>query len=251
MKALGSYLPVCRAMIAEDTSLYRARVTGDPVGREADLSYVPKPGWIRDFGRVNAPGESIFYSADNARTAVAEVLYSWLETAGEPGETRRVFVGRWITTRPIPTAVVPYHEEALALSPRAEEVRRQLQMLQRQYKPDTWAVIRQCLRYLGSEYARPAASALDYWVSTAYFNFTTNPFNFEPWPEQTPLGLSYPSVQMKFYGNNFATFPHVVDEAMHFVDAQALCFRRLPGGRFSMEGRPPLWFAKRRREFAF
>jgi hypothetical protein len=250
VKEFASYLPVCTALIPEGTGLYRARVTHDAVGRERDLSYVPDPNWVRDFGRTNAPEESIFYCANDARTAVAEVLSDWFQESEEEEDIRRVFVGRWIVTKSIPVAVVPYHEEAMALSPSGEETRRQMQILRRQFKPKTWALIERCQRFLGSEYARPATNALDYWVSCAYFNCVTNPRNFLP-QTVTPLGLSYPSVQMKFSGDNFATLPSVVNTSMYLVDAQALRFRRTRGGRFAMEGSAPRWFSKVRREFGF
>jgi len=48
--------------------------------------------------------------------------------------------------------------------------------------------------------------------------------------------IHYPSVQMKYRGANFATFPQVVDSAMQCIDACAMRFCCLGCGRFIFEG---------------
>jgi len=206
--------------------------------------------WVRGFGRVNAPEESIFYAANDARTAVAEVLNDWFDVA-QADDIRQVFVGRWITTRDIEAAIVPYHDEALSLSRSREAVVRQMELFRKQYAPHTFKLVRDCFAYLGSVFARRARNSLDYWITTAYFNFVTNPRNFEGLPQSVPTGLLYPSVQMKYRGDNFATFPQVVRSAMWCVDACAMRFRFFGHGRFSFEGKAPLWFSKIRCEFGF
>jgi hypothetical protein len=248
VKQLASILPLCHAVVRAGTSLYRARVVGH-ARCERDISYVPDPNLVQEFGRVNAPEEAIFYCANNPRTAVAEVLNEWFQTA-KVGDSREVFVGRWIATRDIKSAIVPYHEEALRLSPVRGEVRRIFGQLRNDYAPATYKLVRDCLTFLGADYARPARNALDYWISTAYFNFATNPHNFPPSIE-VPEGLLYPSIQMKYHGDNFATFPHIVDSALHLIDAHAMHFRCLGVGRFTLEGHAPRWFSKRGRQFEF
>lgn len=249
VKDFASFLPYCRVLMRAGTSLYRARIVGH-AGCEHDISYPPEPHFVREFGRVNAPEESIFYSANDARTAVAEVLNTWFDTA-QAGEARQVFAGRWVATRDLEGALVPYHDEALALSPIRHSVTREMERLRQQYAPKTYQLVRDCLAYLGSVFARKARSPLDYWTTTAYFNFVTNPRNFEQSGQSAAAGLFYPSVQMKYRGDNFATFPEVVRSALQCIDASSLQFRCLGGGRFCFEGKTPRWFSKLGRQFGF
>jgi hypothetical protein len=249
VKEFASYLPYCRVLMRTGTSLYRARIMQD-AKCEHDISYPPDPNFVREFGRVNAPEESIFYCANDARTAVAEVLNDWFENA-QRDEVRQVFVGRWLTTHDMEGALVPYHNETLALSPIRKSVAREMERLHREYAPVTYKLVRDCFAYLSSVFARKARSSLDYWTTTAYFNFVTNPRNFEQSGQSAAVGLFYPSVQMKYRGDNFATFPEVVRSAMQCIDASSLRIRCLGGGRFTLEGKAPRWFSKLGRQFEF
>jgi len=198
---------------------------------------------------VNAPEEPTFYSANDARTAVAEILSEWFDS-GKPGECRRVFVGRWIAVEDISLALVPYHEEALRLSLYAEEVTALLTGLRTQYKAATSKLVMRVLRYIASNFPQPAKDSFQYWLSTAYFNQVINLSLLETSKIKLE-GILYPSVQMKYHGDSVALFPSVVDQRLRFIDAQELAFGRLEGGHIWMCGKPPLWFAKRSRRFGF
>lgn len=247
---LDSYLPNIPASILEFQNnqfelnqienggmnmLYRARIIDEtkvPYQTVEEISYIPqnKRHLIKYYGRVNKPGESMFYASTEMGTACVET-FSKGENYNILKEKKSIMlvVGTWKIEKPLTLAHMTspeqyytrFLEEAKSLNLKKvtlKQVQEQNDHLRKLLGDNDGFEI---LNFFSEEFAK--TDTLDHnehKISNYYADivFDRNPKS--KMQGGAVDGIWYPSVPSSYQENNLVLSPHIVDEKLKFVWAE-------------------------------
>ncbi|MEP7238351.1 MAG: hypothetical protein ABI685_10815 [Ferruginibacter sp.] len=247
---LDSYLPNIPASILEFENnqselnqpenggmnmLYRARMIDEtrvPYQTVEEISYIPenKKHLIKFYGRVNKPGESMFYASTELGTACVETFskgenYNVLKKKG----SLMLVVGTWKIEKPLTLAHMAspeqyfsrFLEEAKSLNLKKitlKQVQEQNNHLKKMFEGNEGYEI---LNFFSEEFAKTdTIDHNEHKISNYYADivFDRNP--------KTKMqggsvdGIWYPSVPAGYQENNIVLRPEIVDKKLKFAWAE-------------------------------
>lgn len=211
-KMRWKYVPT--ALIHEGTVIDRVRIHRKPTERYytyKDISYIhdPKKFISINFGRANQQCQPVFYGAITTdeievprAVAYMETTSSTLVEANNPDFKETFTLSRWVVTKEIEVAEIIFSDDAVKVS---STVRRSLenQLPKIQNHPYGNYFLAQA-RFFSNEFAKAITNAPnDYFITSAFANYV--------WRSTHLKGITYPSVQSLYKGQNVALLPGIVD----------------------------------------
>lgn len=218
-------IPFTSGTIPAGTELFRARVNADkePFQSLSDI-YSPPSHLIKKYGRANKPGERIFYSASNFKLAAFEVIQDFKHSFNPSRETPFLTIGIWRTK-------VDLHLACILDDPKIHKIRNDIHegfklnqeiLFNGNINEETAISNNIIMQYFAEEFTKSEIrSDLEYRVSNFYIsslrqanNFVAPEFSSEKFD-----GVNYPSVAMKYKGDNQAIFIESADNKLEFEKA--------------------------------
>jgi hypothetical protein len=230
---LNGYFPVfgySSGTIPAGTLLFRARPNKDPRfwDKVSDIHY-PKPDYVRSYGRANSPGKPIFYCSSSLHQTAFETLQNLKYSTSLEREIGQITVGVYEVKSPLHVAMIidspvlhgirndirSAHEEAQAVLSKNNQL------------ADTTIAQNLISQFFAEQFTKSDIQTPDdYKISVQYTN-AIREMNKAMAPEYHSErfdGINYPSVAMKYMGDNQALFIESVDSKIEFVNAlQVFC----------------------------
>jgi hypothetical protein len=208
------------AIIKKGAYIDRVRVhkkITDVFYKEEDVSYIHDKEIIENyvgFGRANKEKQAIFYGAVESPEIKQPRIVAYFETSPILKEldkhdniTELFTVSRWRVLEDIEVVEMIFSDEALKVSKYAKmSLEHQLQHYQhlplaKEYEEQG--------RFFSNEFARSdirSGEDYKYKITSAYANYI--------WENTSLKGITYPSVQSLYLGQNVALLPEVVDSSL-------------------------------------
>lgn len=209
------HIPITTAKLHKNADIDRVRLNRNKpfYTKQDDLNYIKDKDIIRDhlkeFGRANKPHQPLFYGAlesslikQNRLTAITETSRLLRDTESICLDGQLVTLSRWKTNEELIIAEIVFSDEALKANP---DTRQSFQNQFDQIKnhPLREIGLRQ-LQFFSNEFARKVNSHHDYKISVAYSDLIMNDLGL--------AGITYPSVQSGYQGQNIVLRPDIVDK---------------------------------------
>jgi hypothetical protein len=222
-------IPVPLAKLRVNSKVDRARKNiGDDLFNSVDeLSYIKRQedidNHLKEFGRVNMPYQSIFYGAIESTiikhqriTAIAETSKLFQDINGVNMHGELYTISRWANKVELNIVEVVFSRDAIKINPDIKKAFQMQMEFVKKVGQDDLEFYEDFLIFISEEFARPIISHHDYKISTAYANLV--------FKHKLVQGISFPSVQTKYVGENIAFEPHIIDE---FFEIEALVTQKL------------------------
>lgn len=223
-------VPFTGGTIPAGTELFRARVNiGEkPFNTVSDL-YAPPAELISKYGRLNKPNERVFYCASNFKLAAFEVIQDLKYSFNPSREVAFLTIGIWRAKKDLHLACV-HHD------PKLHDIRKDiLEAYEKNQKilfngnisEQTAISNNLILQFFAEELTKDNLKGdFDYKISNFYITTLKEANKYvAPQHESSKFdGLNYPSVAMKYKGDNQAFFLESADTKLEFVNAiQIIC----------------------------
>lgn len=196
-----------------------------------DISYIQDKEKLKliDFGRANLPGQAVFYGSVMSpkierprEVAFKETSYNY-KIRDELQNISEVFtMSRWRIKEDFEVLEMIFSDEVLKVSEYAQQ---SLAHQENHYKHlNTAAQMEEQARFFSNEFARNDIGkdeAYKYKISAAYINYI--------WQKSHLKGITYPSVQTGYLGQNVALLPELVDEHLELVSVGMFKFEKKNG----------------------
>lgn len=209
------HVPVATAKLHKGAAIDRVRLNKKSpfFTRQDDLTYVKDKRiiekYLTEYGRANKPHEPVFYGAlessliaHNRLTAITETSQLLKDTESVCLEGELLTLSRWITNEELIVAEIVFSDEALRHNPDTQ-VSFKNQFEQIKNHPMREIGLR-LLQLFSNEFARKVKSHHDYKISVAYSDLIMNHVGL--------AGITYPSVQSGYQGQNIVLRPDIVDK---------------------------------------
>lgn len=222
-------IPFVSGTISKGNILYRARLNENEKSFEniSKLGLIPKEK-VKEFGRANLPNESVFYSSDNFGMACGEVFQNIKYSYNPRKEMGVTTIGEWEVLRDLNISHVYYSESVM-------KKREDIKFLKNYYS----SLIR-AKSLINTETINASDLILAFFCDEFSKNniLTTNDYKFSVWyvlrlkrmnqlivqnsMGNTYDGIVYPSVAMKYRGDNVALLDDDLDAKIKFKTAYEL-----------------------------
>ncbi len=199
------YLPIFQYVYPAKSPVFRTRRnTKDGYFNSISEITYPKPEYIKKFGRLNKPEQSVFYCSENRPTSYMELVEGWAEEIGF-GETLTITITEWILKRDLVLVMVvnpnpherqnkydQYHGSGF------DNVMSRLNDVQKE-------VAYRFFEFLSSEFYNPGKKNKATYIKTSAFsNLVMIDCKCD--------GLIYPSVPFMGEGFNIVIKPEIIDK---------------------------------------
>jgi hypothetical protein len=224
------YIPITDCFIPAETNLFRARVNQNnvPYSLVKDI-YLPPKKLIDKYGRANRPGQQIFYCASNYKLASFEVIQDLKNSFSPAMEVAYLTVGIWKTKSKLHLANII---DSPFLHQLRDDIKKHYKKIQSMLNNgnlskelvDSNNLISQ---FFSDEFTKEEIkSHLDYKISALYANsiIAMNKIIAKEYSKEKFDGINYPSVAMKYKGDNQAIFPNSAQSKLELTNSiQVLC----------------------------
>lgn len=195
------YIPIDYTKQLKGSFLFRARRNSKPneYHFKDEISYNHDFRKIKEFGRVNEIGQSIFYATNKLETSIIETSFMIKDKDRFEG-IERFTIGRWRVIEDIDIIAMISNEEAY----RVNDIIKRLysESLAHKLANNETNKIR---KYFSDEFAKKCNHSKSYQISCAYFNYIISQPYVNAW------GIIYPSVGYEYQDINIALLPSAVD----------------------------------------
>ena len=224
-------IPFGKSYIEIGTDLFRARKSKpNQVFNNISELGINKPENITDFGRAHEPHVPVFYCSSNLKLACGEVLQNLKKSFNPKKEMAFTTVSIWETTKRLHLAPVYYSKSVTDVREDA-----------RKYKEGNMKYIREkniinsstldvqdlIIEFFCEEFSKiDIKYPDDYKLSVSYANRLKNANDLiaPEYSKERFDGLIYPSVAMKYSGDNVVLFDDNLDKKVKFKTAfQVIC----------------------------
>ena len=198
------YLPIFQHTLYTGSQIFRSRPnrTKDFFTSIDEITY-PKPEFIKNFGRLNCPGQSIFYCSENRPTSYMELTEMWAEEVGF-GETFFVTISEWILQRDINLVMIVNPNKAERKTEYDKMHGEAFDQKLSECTPEQQKIGYRFYEFISQEFFKPAKKDLSTYIKTCAFgNLALSYFTCD--------GLIYPSVPFMGDGFNIVLRPEIVD----------------------------------------
>lgn len=230
------------AIIHKGAYIDRVRINKSPeqcYTHEHELSYIHDPAIVEQyvgFGRANKERQAVFYGAVESPEIKQPRVVAYFETSPVLREldkhntiTEIFTVSRWRVMEDIEVCEMIFSDEALKVSKYAQmSLARQL----KHYKHLPLAAeYEEQGRFFSNEFARSDVRPGEdhkYKITSAYANYI--------WNNTAMKGITYPSVQSRYLGQNVALLPEVVDRSLKLeAPVGVFKFERINGANLPID----------------
>lgn len=216
--------------------LYRARLVDEtkiPFRTVKEISYIEqdKLHLIKYYGRVNKPGESMFYASSAIETACVET-FSKGENFNKLKKEKslNLIVGTWLVTKPMELAQMvssekyfsSFLEEAKSLNLKKvtlETIKEQNEYLRKQLNDDEAYNV---LSFFSDEFAKTDTIDHNEYKLSNYYADRILSRNRRYKMEGNVDGIWYPSVPSSYQEINFVIPPKTVNDKLRFLSASII-----------------------------
>lgn len=217
--------------IPKGTKLFRARKNNnDEIFYNVSELGINKPENVTEYGRANKPNEPVFYCSSNVKLACAEVLQSLKKSFNPKKEVGLTTVSVWETTKDLNLAPV-YYSSSVA------DVREDIKNYKEGNKnhlrekniinSETLDVNDLIMEFFCDEFSKiNIKTHHDYKLSASYASRLrhANDLIAPQHSDKKFDGLIYPSVAMKYTGDNYVLFADNLMDKIKFETAiQTIC----------------------------
>jgi hypothetical protein len=225
-----SIIPYTSATVPEGSELFRARVNigNKPYDLVKDI-YVPPIDLIKSYGRANRPNEQIFYSASNFKLASFEVIQNLKNSITPKAEIAYLTIGVWRVREALHLTNVIYSPILHSLREDILEAFTHNQKLLNNgtLREDTVTAHNLISQFFADQYTKSnIKSHHDYKISAFYSRRlkAMNELIAPDFQSEKFDGINYPSVAMKYRGDNQALFVESVERKLELINTiQVLC----------------------------
>ncbi|MDP3443346.1 MAG: RES domain-containing protein [Ignavibacteria bacterium] len=224
-------IPFTSAIIPKGKQVFRARVNinnGESFNYLNEI-YAPPSSCIKKYGRANKPGERVFYCSSNIKLASFEVIQEMKDKINPKNESIILTVGIWQTKVDLHVSNIIH---SAVLHKLRDDILSAFQQSQKDLyngnlTHDTKTASNLLLQFFAEEFTKNSIkSDTDYRISNFYINslrkanrVVAPQFNNEKFD-----GINYPSVAMKYKGDNQAIFIESADDKLEAINAiQVIC----------------------------
>lgn len=218
-------IPFTSALLPAGSKLFRARINnnGNHFIYTNDL-YAPPSSCIKEYGRANKPGERIFYCSSNLKLAAFEVLTNSQVYLNRSLEDIKISIGIWQTKMNL-------HVASIYDNPKLHTLRKDIldeylinqEMLFNGNISFNAAVSNSLLlQFFAEEFTKcDTKSNCDYRISNFYISSLrqSNSCISDEFFSDKFDGLNYPSIAMKYKGDNQAIFIESADSKIELINA--------------------------------
>lgn len=223
-------IPFTSGIIRAGTEVFRARISSknEPFNLVSDI-YAPPSHLIKRYGRANKPGERIFYCASNLKLAAFEVIQDLKHSINPAREVVFLTIGIWSTKQDLHVACILDDPKVHKLRQDIHDSFKENQSILFNGNISTSTAISNnvLLQYFAEEFTKMEIRGdFDYRVSNYYVSSLrqANEFVAPKYNSDKFDGVNYPSVAMKYKGDNQAIFIESADSKLEFVTAlQVIC----------------------------
>lgn len=203
---------------------YRKHSTGENFYETAnDLLYRKDILNINKFGRLNEPGQGLFYCNDNENqsTGIAEIVSVFRENKESNEEI--LTIGAWNVKKNLKLAVILPNKYNLGLNTEFDKIKENYNSF---YDSEDFEEVKILNEFIANEFTLDLEKhKSNYKITCAYSNYIKEQF-----PEID--GIIYGSVKSEFNGTNIVLWPEVVDEKIEFFAARKSIFKRIADKSF-------------------
>ncbi|MES2656065.1 MAG: hypothetical protein V4620_10780 [Bacteroidota bacterium] len=227
------WFPITHDTIPAGTELFRARVNinRQPFNKVADI-FAPPSDCIMTYGRANRQGERIFYCASNYKLATLEVV-QWLKKNRFPNkEIVFLTMGIWRTKVDLNVACIIdspiLHETRSDINEFYKEVQKSLN--RGDLSQDLVNANNLISKFFSDQFTKDNISSHhDYKISALYTSTIKEGNNYiaPQFKNEKFDGINYPSVAMKYQGDNQALFIETAQDTnkLEIINAiQLMCY---------------------------
>jgi len=224
-------IPFTSALIPAGSELFRARlnINDNPFTSVEDI-YAPPADKIKKNGRANKAGERIFYCASNFKLAAFEVLKDLKHSFNPKSKVASLTIGIWKIKVDLHVSNITYSEKLHSLR---EDILLAFNETQKtlhdngNLSDDILTSNKMILEYFAEEFIKDnIKDESDYKVCNYYVSAlkTSSKLIAPQYSSDKFDGINYPSVAMKYKGDNQALFIESADLKLEIVNAiQVLC----------------------------
>jgi RES domain len=196
------------------TKFIRARVhknNEDFFHSTDQLSYRKDLLNIKEFGRANEPGQSIFYCSNNQ-------ILSFVETSNIAKENKQkefeyLTESIWISTKEITVVNLLTNDYIKGQHLEMDNISRKYEHMFESQNNENSKIVKDLLEFLSKEFSQVAnGNSNHYKITAAFANYIYDNYD----------GILYPSTLYLKEGFNFAFQPNVVDTKMKFYAARRI-----------------------------
>jgi len=186
--------------------------------QSGQLSYRKDILNIRDFGRMNEPGQGLFYCNDNKNqnTGISEAVSIF---RGNEDSNEEIFtIGAWNLKDSLKLAMILPTIENSGKNSEFDEMKKFYNGFEQSEEFDD---LKNFNEFLAKEFTLDLQKhKSNYKITCAFSNYIKEKF-----PEVD--GIIYASVKSEFEGTNIVLWPEVVDQKLEFVAARKSIFKRV------------------------
>jgi len=227
----GKCLPT--ALIEKNANIDRIRINkpGEVFTSIDEINYIKDPNILKNhvkYGRANIAGQGVFYGSIISHQIQDSMLVAYIETSELVKMNKSIdfeedfTLGRWRVKEKIEVADMIYNEEPLKVNQYSQEA-----LAMQKPKYENLTIAEHCeeqLKFFSDEFARNdilKGEDYSYKISSAYANYL--------WKNTPFRGVTYPSVATKYFGQNIALLPELVDRFLNLEKVVQCKFIRKNG----------------------
>lgn len=201
-------IPVGLLDIKKGTKLFRGRVHkgGKSYKKVENFSYTPHADKLkcREFGRCNLPMQSLFYCSNNLDTAQMECICKDLKN-----KIWFLSFGEWEVQEDLLVADIILNEiEEIKTTAPDKKREHVLNLIKQDLTEEEFEYVKMILDFFGKQFAKTNIPTHMHYQYSVYLTDRL----FEIVEKNKPVdGLQYPSIPMRYQGNNIVLKPSVID----------------------------------------
>ena len=191
--------------------------------------YAPPIDCIMKYGRANKPRERVFYCSSNFKLAAFEVLQELKNVVNIKNKVVFLTIGIWKTKSPLHVSNIIYspvlhkfRTDILSAFQQSKE-----DLFNGEFSDDTKTASSLLLQFFAEEFTKDKIkNDSDYRISNYYINSLRNANKVvaPQFSDEKFDGINYPSVAMKYWGDNQAIFIESSDTKLEAINAlQVVC----------------------------
>lgn len=219
--------PIPITIYAKGTKFIRNRVHREDeilFEKVDQLSYRLDIQNIKNFGRANEPGQSVFYCADNDILSFVETSHIAREQKEKDFEY--ITSGIWVSTENIIAVSLLTNDDIKGQHTEIDESSKSFENLINTQNDESASAFGRLFQFLSKQFSRVAeGNSNHYKITTAFANYIFDSV-------EKADGILYPSTLYKTEGFNFAFKPEVVDNKMQFYAAQRIKMQNMGNKKY-------------------
>ena len=229
-------LPIPASEIPVGEKIYRARLNIENNNKAFTLAEritAPKSEYVKEFGRANKINEPIFYASSNYLMAAFEVMQYYKTNDFINDKILFLTVGEWEVKQKLNIAQIVHSDKTHSIRKDIQEnyLKRKAILdhgiLTGEFKQDVVDAATLICDFFANQFTKENVNSHhDYKLSACYVERIKNIREYQSITEENKLdGVNYPSVAIKYKGDNQAIFIESVEAKLKLVNAyQLVCF---------------------------